>query len=128
MREIKFRGWDADNKCWQYGYYTKLPDGITKFDYIISDIDGSLTKFYIYSYKTITQYIGLKDKNGKEIYEGDILKDDLDLYVVKFIDGWFMGVAFSNKYKWCISSELSEVVGNQYENPNLLEQLNEKTN
>lgn len=75
----------------------------------------------------LMQYTGIKDKNGKEIYEGDILYNKKTLlypitfYYDKYLSAYliengsnFLGVAIS-KYKL-------EVIGNIYENPELLEQ------
>lgn len=67
------------------------------------------------------QYTGLKDKNGKEIYEGDIVQtpDQLEgITAVKFIDGAFMPFDHSSPE---INAEECEVIGNIYENPELLE-------
>ena len=66
MREIKFRGKRVDNGEWVYGYYI-VAGGIP----FISTF-GVREPIAVIP-ETLEQYTGLKDKNGKEIYEGDIL-------------------------------------------------------
>jgi uncharacterized phage protein (TIGR01671 family) len=77
----------------------------------------------------VMQYTGVKDKNGKEIYEGDIIKWKDHIFIVKYFEkiGAF-GFAFiaddgvEDFYDLSIS-DLSEVIGNIHENPELLEKL-----
>jgi len=116
-REIKFRAWDETNKIMftpesQIGH-------LWSFDCIngIPQSSGILM-----------QYTGLKDKNGKEIYEGDIIGYYMDnelspeCYFISPVEYW--ASAFKVKHEgWlfleCIESP--EVLGNIYENPELLE-------
>ena len=104
-REIKFRVW-KNNTMLQVG------DGVLKEIYFDEnnwneDKDGVLM-----------QYIGLKDKNGKEIYEGDILLDDAKIPLKCFYDnGKFMaGISYASQ-EWFSECES---IGNIFENKDLL--------
>ena len=109
MKEIKFRAWDKENKKFNYFDLTDLWHDMA---------DGNCDD-------ETMQYTGLKDKNGKEIYEGDIVKIDND--TIQEISYWterkymknikqkireFIGI-----YQAFIKQRKVEVVGNIYENP-----------
>jgi len=122
MREIKYRGLNEETGEWVYGWYTKLVEGIRRFDAIIADVDGELTRFYIHNKETIGQFTGLHDKNGKEIYEGDIP----DGYGAVFFSNEYLGYfakanEFECEYKPVYDIPIIEIIGNIHENPELLE-------
>lgn len=124
MREIKFRAWNECEKIMEYD--------------IQEEYDGDLSCFGCYlnnEFWEVMQYTGLKDKNGVEIYDGDILrvrhftpqsKDGVALWCenveVKYLESLaqFVTLDSSQKDNYIIN-ELSEVIGNIYENPELLE-------
>jgi len=101
MREIKFRAWDG-REIFQ-AMLTVAPDGIIN----PTSID-------------LMQYTGLKDKNGKEIYEGDIIRVyDGENTEVYYDDGCFLVLGFRADELY-LHEDTCEVVGNIYENPELL--------
>jgi hypothetical protein len=71
------------------------------------------------------QYTGLKDKNGKEIYEGDILKSDIFTGQVIYYAPTFM-VVEKDGWDMITNGEDYEIVGNIYENPELLKEASDE--
>ena len=110
MREIKFRAWDKEKN----EITTTICIGGLHIPY------NSNPNNYI-----LMQYTGLKDKNGKEIYEGDIVRNTADKYHYEikwdnFESAWSLGENGSPIRRYLLS-EYWEVIGNIYENPELLQ-------
>lgn len=130
-REIKFREWDSVREE-MYGKGHGMSYGERE------DYDDSIGFRFSHEEnleedRILMQYTGLKDKNGKEVYEGDIVNCSegcpheviwLEEYGGRYIGGmpaWYLK-GFAEGYAW---TGAEEVIGNIYENPELLEQPND---
>ena len=141
MREIKFRAWDKDYKymnykvmvgnVWDEENYHAHMIWVDRKD-VDYECESGWMNFDEHSNNEIMQYTGLKDKNGVEIYEGDILSTDLDrpYLIVEFRNGAFMFQCHDNGkdyYDFMATTgensnftKYHEVIGNIYENRKLL--------
>jgi uncharacterized phage protein (TIGR01671 family) len=118
MREIKFRAWDRDKKQWIY-HFNVRPLGL------VVNLAGDE-----YLNCELVQFTGLKDKNGREIYEGDVVFHSSDNWEVAYV-GESFGVtraAFMlntwnamgmHTFKGMPETDM-EVIGDIYSTPELL--------
>ena len=135
MREIKFRVWDKETRymhiCGENIHdEITFEDGTNKaYYYNLQNGCGSLNEDSDY---ILMQYTGFKDKNGQEIYEGDILQIDADKAWVRWNNkyGYFQLVPIGDYYfdsdviGQVLEYEDVEVIGNIYNNPKLLKNRN----
>jgi len=120
MKEIRFRSWDGERLR-----------KVNTIGWVDGDVDFVTTPRYSGPAEDfrLMQYTGLKDKNGIEIYEGDALRDSESIVIVKFVDGEFSVDYRTMGGKWRNYGSLfdylkdyeGEVIGNIYENQELLE-------
>ena len=116
---------------WVYGNLT-----VGKIEGYKHDMISDKHEIYIINPETVGQYTGLTDKNGKKIFEGDIVKDDVGrimevVFREKFakfsfklikITGakWTCNFAFADMIDWFNCGDFPEVIGNIHDNPELL--------
>lgn len=137
MKEIKFRAWIPDIKrmhevlsleLYECDDIVSNPPKVTVWDHCSTR--AAKIKGRVATYKRsdipIMQYTGLKDRNGKEIYEGDILKVEFSKQhrrVVWYSFAWWAAYPDDshvlNQINNYLPKEL-EIIGNIYENPNLI--------
>ncbi|AMD94545.1 YopX family protein [Leptotrichia sp. oral taxon 847] len=122
-REIKFRAWDKENEKMMKVSSLSLENKE------IAVRENGTYHFFRMQNLELMQYTGLKDKNDKEIYEGDVvvlnnIKID-NMCIVRYehnsyrLEGWSLREDLSN-----VEAKFLEVVGNIYESKNLLEENN----
>ena len=126
-REIKFRVWEKE----QFGpheremYYVTLNELLFSDGYYLSSLGEEVDD------NIVMQYTGLHDKNGKEIYEGDVVKANIRHKDIEIIGRVHMPkscwvVTFKNPLNGYYNNRRTaefnelEILGNIYENPNLL--------
>ncbi len=121
MRTIKFRGKRVDNGEWVYGDLIRI-HGVL---YIYPDPAPNGWNYYEVIPDTVGQFMGLHDKNGKEIYEGDVVTFDNNLQGISkvlFAEGCYMVVA--KNYATALTFRLANhtfVAGNIHDNPELMQ-------
>ena len=135
MREIKFRAWDKDNKE-MFNPVISFGDGVYKL--VVIDIEKERSYLAKIDNAEIMQYTGVKDKNGKEIFEGDIVAfEDSDggyeypdvVVNTGIVEYGEFGFYFTDRvaaemYDFYIKDgrcDDVEVIGNIYENQEILE-------
>lgn len=136
MRTIKFRAWHPDEgNMYYFNCFKEITDWQADDFYRADNTDDACVDFM--------QFTGLHDKNGKEIYEGDIIEFSYDMFIgnfdtfvakgkIVFEEGAFYVEVFENERTtedeayllYSINLDTIEVIGNIYENKELLNETN----
>ena len=122
-RKIKFRGQCAHSTTWYCGYYVHIPKSYQNSPQHF--IFKNNSRFTVKP-ETVGQFTGLYDKNGKEIYEGDIVKlTNLgwELGIVEFHNACFAVYVTNKEFLEPCKIQYwsdSDIIGNIHENPELL--------
>ena len=129
MREIKFRAWLKEDKKMVNVETMDFTDKSIQYLKRSEIINAYILRRESFDDVELMQYTGLKDKNGKEIYKGDIVVlnniENDNMCIVRYehssyrLEGWSLREDLSN-----VEDRFLEVVGNIYENKNLLEENN----
>lgn len=121
MREILFRGKRIDNRTWLYGDLRQYREGVCGI------CDRALGHTRRVDLTTIGQFTGLTDKNGKKIFEGDIIFDQRPSIQKTYIVIWF-GSSFCRRTKdghylspLILNCNEFEIIGNIHDSPELTE-------
>ena len=117
-RELKFRVWDKQNKKW-FDPYKDSDDGAgITLNGQISFCSQSSFGYVEYPDRfIIQQFTGFLDKNHKEIYEGDKIRDSEGIKIIGWINGgWHVGYSSAYSELARCPQENIEVIGNIYEN------------
>ena len=130
MRTIKFRGKTELTGEWVYGFFSM--GGSVRFEYQ-NQVERIVPRYLIDDGllhdvipETVGQFTGLHDKNGKEIYDGDIIKEDNLIHKILWINEASAFCRCDLKYmdiRYRISRDAMsyiEVIGNIHDNPELL--------
>lgn len=134
MREFKFRIWDTVDNKWLFGYDYESLGGFSLLGEVVLFGEISSIPLGRLNDVRVMQFTGLKDKSGKEIYEGDIVRisdddeqTDTEVYfyggglVVEWSNHFNMGESDITTVGWAQDEGLEfEVIGNIYQNPKLL--------
>ena len=144
MREILFRGKRIDTKEWVYGYYMNgafpFNKGLQRQSYILTGSMKNFNGLWVLEKvriipETVGQYTGVEDKEGKKIFEGDLVTfhteyemDNDDVWYEKepYLVKWDNEIAgfepFYLNGRWRCDIVNLKIVGNKWDNPELLEE------
>ncbi len=123
LENIKFKAKRIDNGKWVYGSLIRSTTGIKERAYIVDNF-SSMSDYSVISVdpSTVCQFTGLKDCEGKEIWEGDIVEREIyDLFkgsakvkaVIEYLDGAFVAITVGMPYS--LYFKYIKVVGNKFD-------------
>lgn len=116
MREILFKAKREDNGEWVEGYYRRIPCMGMLEHYIMPRNPKNRMEQYAIDPDTLCQYTGLTDKNGKKIWENDLLGHKLNR--VEFLNGTY---CINGDRSLFFEANTNEVIGNIFDNQEMLE-------